>query len=403
MRYLFSLLCFASYSFMQDSFNTKPKAYQDPPIIDLTINYPERNIFVDKYVVDWDFIPLKTTTDVLDDRYFRIVFASYNRIVGYNSEKGDIFIFDMDGKLISSFNHQGNSEIGYLDITSLVYDENRKEIFVSDAKNNQCLVYSENGKFLRQFYYPKNSHCGKDMFNFDDQTLLGYVSYFPYGDQMDVVEINQKKPYLFLSKEDGSIVSRLDILFPKRIPVSGHVIEMDSGLGSQKLNMPTNNIDKNGQNFIICDRSSDTIYLLTQDKKLTPLFVRTPSVFDTKKVIYLSVVFNTDKFVVFSTSFYDFTQARERIRAGQSYGHIFTTNMFAYDIETGQISKPINFPRSLTADKPFNTCVLCWANSRFIDLLIESRFINERKFKQISQTIKDDEEVNSVVQIIKFR
>ena len=221
---------------------------------------------------------------------------------------------------------------------------------------------------------------------------------------MDADEINQKTPYVFLSKEDGSVVSRVDVSFPKRIPEDRHYTEIENGRGRQTFSVSTTNLIKQGQEFIIADRSSDTIYLLTQDKKLTPLFVRTPSVFDTKKIIYLSVHFKTDRYIYFGTSSYDFTKVVERLKAGEAYGHLFTSRSLVYDLHTGEIFTPVRSPRSFVGDVPENTMVHWYSADRLIGMLESGHFRDESKLKEIAQAIKEEkEEVNPVVLLTKFR
>ena len=81
------------------------------PVVDLTKEYPEKQVFVDG--ADTDYIALETTTEVLTDRDFRIEYVSDNRIAGINRQRGDIFVFDRNGRIISFFNHMGNSGIEY--------------------------------------------------------------------------------------------------------------------------------------------------------------------------------------------------------------------------------------------------------------------------------------------------
>ena len=378
--------------------STSTTSFNGLPVVDLTKEYPEKDFLVgDDYI---EHILLETTNEVLVDKHFFIKYASENRIVGYNWEKGDIFVFDADGKVISSFNHTGNSGIDYIKIHTLVFDENRNEIFVDDAARRRLVVYSEDGRFLRQLNYPEQLYAGLDnLFNYNDQTLLAYNRRVH---NLDTDDINQIMPYVFLSKEDGSVVSRVDLSFPVRISEDRQT-EISPEHGSRVYSVSTNNIVKYGQEFVIADRSSDTVYLLTQDKKLTPLFVRTPSVFDTDRVIYLSVHFKTDRYIFFGTASYDFTRVVERLREGHPYGHLFTTRSLAFDMQTGQIFSSVRSPRhNYLVDAPKNIAVNWFHADWLIDWLEEGR-LDGRKLKQIAEAIaQEKEEVNPVVEIAKI-
>jgi len=308
MKNLNLFLCMmASCLFLHGCFNTSPREQnltvlpQDTifsyllrglPVIDLTKNYPEMDFIMDE--VDKEFIPLETSANVLADRDFKIEYVSDNRIVGTNRNRGDILIFGRDGKIISYFNHKGKSGIDYSNIVSIVYDEANKEIFVADHFfKNRCAVYSEDGKFLRQFYFPPKSWI-TELYNFDEQTLLVYNG---YNDNKSADDINQKMPYVFLSKKDGKVVSRVDVSLPKRIDDSHITYQAPDEIRAITIT-PNRNI-KYGQELIIADRSSDTVFLFTQDKKLTPLFVRTPSAFDEDHIIVMSVHFKTERYLFF--------------------------------------------------------------------------------------------------------
>ena len=388
-------ICFVSYvSFVP---NTKKTSLDGLPVVDLTKEYPEKEFFVSddnmKYVI------LENTSEAVTGERFTLVYVSDSRIIGINPERRDVFIFGGDGKMISSFNHTIPSDYDRNNsiISSLVFDENRNEIFVTDDANRQCLVYSEDGKIVRQLKFSDNYwNRTNKLYNYDAQTLLVY--HYGYRQRLIVDENDeeyQKIPYVFLSKEDGSVVSNVDISLPERIPENMHF----QGGGR----VSTNNMVRYGREFVIADRSSDTIYFLTHDKKLNPLFVRTPSVFDSTLIVYISVNFKTDRYLFFGISSYDFTKKEERLAEGQQYGHIFTTRSLAYDLHTGQIFKAVRPPRSnFFIDLPENTVAQLFSAARLVTWLEEGRLYGE-KLKQIAQDMKDGKkESNSVVEINKL-
>ena len=384
------ICCFLSYAC-----NPKTTSFQGLPVIDLTKEYPEKDFSADDN--DIEYVLLETTPEVSVDQYFFVKHVSDNRIVVTNYFKGDIFIFDRDGKIVSYFNHQGNSGIDYRSLTQIFLDESKNEILVVDAISKRFLVYSTNGKFLREFRPPANSDFS-EMYNFDDQTLLAYYRPNP---TLDADDIDQKIPYVFLSKEDGSIVSRVDISLPKRIPE--HIHRFPSGEG--QLRMGSNNMLQCAQEYVIADMSSDTVYLLTQDKKLTPLFVRTPSVFATGTPIYLSADCKTDRYLFFRTSAYDFSKLVERVRQGKPYRDLITTRNLAYDLHTGDIFTVARSPRftSSLGNAPANTNIYWYSAGRLIELHEEGK-IDRKKLTQIAQAIlKEKDEVNPVIEITRLK
>ena len=381
------------------SFDTNPNktSFDGPPAVDLTKDYPAKEFFASED--DVEYVILETTTEALTGDRFTLTYVSDSRIVGYNSEIRDIFIFDGNGKMMSSFNHTIPSDYDRNNstISSLVFDESRKEVFIVDIANRACLVYSEDGTIARQLKFPDNYwNSSNKLYNLDDQTLLAYHGYRPRSGVDEIYEEYQIIPYLFLSKEDGSVVSNVEISLPERIPENMHY----RGGGS----VSTNNMFRYGQDFVIADRSSDTVYLLRRDKRLDPLFVRTPSVFDSTLIVYLSISFKTDRSLFFGISSYDFTKMEERLAEGHQYGHIFTSRSLVYDLHTGQMFTVIHSPRfNASIDSPENTGIRWFSAARLISWLEEGRLDGE-KLKQTAQIIKDGQrESHLVVEITKIR
>ena len=375
--------------------NNNRKSNQGLPVIDLTKNYPEKEFIADE--ADKEYIPLETTDDVLADRYFFIKYVSDQRIVGTNGmERGDILIFDGNGKVVSFFNHRGGSNNEYTYIISIVFDEKAKEVFVSDIQEkNRCLVYSEDGTYLRQFNYPDSSRIGA-LYDFDAQTLLAYNGYFQ---EISMDNINQRTPYVFLSKKDGSVVSRLDdISFTKRI---SNTRRLNLEAGFTRIGISTNSNIQYGQEFIIADMSSDTVFVLTQDKKLTPLLVRTPSVFaDEDKLTTLLVYFKTDAYLFFLTFTYDWNEIVALINRGQQQISLSSTRkVFAYDLRTGQIYSVKEPPPSVSAVDVYGKAAVNLINADdLVDRLEDGTL--DGKLKQVAQKIDADD--NPVLEIIKY-
>ena len=70
------------------------------------------------------------------------------------------------------------------------------------------------------------------------------------------------------------------------------------------INAPNNRYY--GQNLLIADISSDTIYRLTKNKELMPLIIRKPSVLSSEPRTVLTHQFATDKFVILCKITLDF-------------------------------------------------------------------------------------------------
>jgi len=229
------------------------------------------------------------------------------------------------------------------------------------------------------------------LYNFDDQTLLAYNRYRHKGTD----EINQRMPYVLLSKKDGSVVSRLDISFDKRNS-ERHAIRVEGG--AIPISITYKNIIKCGQEFIISDISSDTVFVLKQDKKLTPLFERTPSVSFAENFISLSVSFKTEQYLFFEAISYNWNELEAQWRKKQELPPL-PVNYFAYDLHTGQIFSTDHSP-TFSKDSPICISIDMYHVEHLVEHLEKGELQGE--LKQIAKKIKG-EDINPIVIITKYK
>jgi hypothetical protein len=279
------------------------------PVIDVSKKYPRKS-FPIRDIADIKYVPLETTDDVLLENIARIIYVSDERIIAVNPSKGDVFVFDGDGKIVSHFNHRGQGDKEYLYLNQVVYDEKAKEIYIYGSP--RFLVFAENGEYKRTLQRIEVARFR--LYNFDDETLLAYDE---YGTEGGINKTFRTKPYLFLSKKDGGIVSELNFTLPVRYSERLMFKVKDANGKEQNATMAiafTNNWH-DGHDFVIADLSSDTIFQLTRDKKLSPLIARTPSVHRNNPRIFLTPVVKNNQFIWFTQVTVDF----ERLRQGKDF------------------------------------------------------------------------------------
>jgi hypothetical protein len=161
------------------------------PVIDLNATFPK---WEKADMAELEYIPLETRKDVLIDKFKRFVYISENRIIMVNPSIGDIFVFDGQGKIVSHFNRRGNGPGEYPRSYGLmIYDEPNREIFL--FYYNRCLVYSEDGSYLRTLDIPQTKNYA-EAYSFDNESLLAFDS-----------NVETDSVYVFLSKKDGSVLS----------------------------------------------------------------------------------------------------------------------------------------------------------------------------------------------------
>lgn len=329
-------------------------------------------------------IPLETSDDILIGQGAHVYYVSDQKILIANELQGDVHIFDMNGKALSHFNQKGG--YGYHFITYAVYDEANQEIYILDDLKKKVFVFTEAGSLKRTLRLSSNMSI-KEIHNFNENYLLAFHEH-KFG------PVNVKKPYMFISKKNGSMKSRLNIRTDNATPTI---------LVSEKQWISVGHVDctgscKFGDEYILHNMSCDTIYLLNKDKSLRPLFVQTPSVFS-KPSIITSVTMKTDNFMIFSTYTHDLDKAKEKLKKGIN-GNNTKEPQFIYDFSTQEISELKDWESWVEkVDVPKNTGVRMYEIWKLKKLLELGRL--DGRLKELAQNL--NEEDNPVIRIVKFK
>jgi len=356
------------------------------PVIDFSKNYPTKDIRLQD-IADMEYIPLETTDDVLlsDKAVLSSVTDKY--ILVYEPLLGDIFVFNRTGKIYAHFNHKGQSGQEYPWIRYAIFDERNGEIFVC---NQSIQVYSLNGKYKRTLKI-NTLQNESAVYNFDDTALLVYD---------DVIidsgfeHKTKKKPYRLMSKKDGSLISVLNIHFPKRY--SSRILKKE-GKYERAIQIYYPSSIYYGHDFMIADVSSDTLYMLNQSKKITPILVRKPSVHASEpRKIWLTLL-TTDKFVLIGTVLLNFNLKL-----------LGTIPFFMYEFETGKINKVEFLDGESERGEWCIKSSPAIAKNRIAELVQAPSFISMHKkiplkgnSKKSNMPLREDD--NPVVRVIKFK
>jgi len=360
--------------------------------IDISQKCPEREMYIQD-LGKVEYIPLETNRNTLLTSGTGVIHVSDNYIIAATISRGDVFVFDGKGKSKFSFNNRGQGPTDYNQIYSIAFDEKEKEIFIFDrfSANPKFLVYNEDGTLKRTLECPAN--FTPRICNFDDATLLAYDDYGISTNKYS------SKPYLLISKKNGSIVDTLGIHLSERI--SNRVfleVEVNGQKAMTSLNLSVSNNRSYGKNILIADWASDTIYRLTPQKELLPLIVRKPSIHSTNPKMVISNELITDKFILLTKAVLDFEMAKSK--------NTFPTIALMYDFKTGQLNeyKLLNkdFERSVVefdaAITPENTGV-CRLDVAYLFEADEAGRIRG-ELKGLLKTLKEED--NPVLMKIKF-
>lgn len=379
--------------FLQCKSGTEKYGAGELAAIDVTIDYPQKEFYLQD-IAKVEYIPFETNDNALMSRSVKIFYVSDDYIIAANIVEGDVFVYDGNGKWKYSFNHKGQGAEEYVFLNSIAFDEKAKEIFVSEyySSNPKILVYDESGTYKRTLPCPPN--FWPNLYNFDDETLFVY-------DDCGILGMKgySNKPYLFMSKKDGSFTDSLNIYLPVRLSNASvwHGEENGQPATYSKV-MSIGNNRSYGENFLIADWSADTIYRLTSQKELQPMIVRKPPMQSTDPKILLSNYLVTDKFILLGAYKMDYDALKN--------GEVIWPKQLMYDFRTGEINVYRLKNRDITslnnimidAITPENTGIIMH-DAAYLFVMDENGEV-KGDLKELLKTLNED--ANPVLVKIKF-
>ena len=362
------------------------------PTIDTNKKYPFKEIILND-LADITYIPIETNNHVLINNGINALsHFSDKYIIIVNYKSYDCYIFDRNGKIINFFNHKGQGPNEYLNIIGITADEVKKEIYIVDyPQKHRILVYSFDGDFIRTLSLPSNTTIGT-IHNFDKETLLCEDNNHKNGN---------KKPYFLLSKQNGRIINELNIIFNKE-RISPRFYQKTGEKGVMAVSYGYTPIIRFNEDFIIGDISQDTIYQYSKNKTLTPILVKTPSIYSQDPQMMVIPEFKTPKLF-----FLERTERKFNFETKEG----FEREKIVYDYQSGLFYKYAlknkDYPNQIfylnSGGYAYRTGknILC----QFISAeeLIEANDEGELHgtLKDITKTLRIDD--NPVLMIMKFR
>lgn len=362
------------------------------PTINTNKKYPFKEIILND-LADITYIPIETNDHVLINNGINALsHFSDKYIIIVNYKSYDCYIFDRNGKIINFFNHKGQGPNEYLNIIGITADEVKKEIYIVDhPQKHRILVYSFDGDFIRTLSLPSNTTIGT-IHNFDKETLLCEDNNHKNGN---------KKPYFLLSKQNGRIINELNIIFNKE-RISPRFYQKTGEKGVMAVSYGYTPIIRFNEDFIIGDISQDTIYQYSKNKTLTPILVKTSSIYSQDPQMMVIPEFKTPKLF-----FLERTERKFNFETKEG----FEREKIVYDYQSGLFYKYAlknkDYPNQIfylnSGGYAYRTGknILC----QFISAeeLIEANDEGELHgtLKDITKTLRIDD--NPVLMIMKFR
>lgn len=286
------------------------------PVLDLGKEYPEKDWLVSEHA-DLEYIRMETSDEVLIDGLASLhLSVTDQHITTCNSREGRIFVFSRQGKHLHNFNKKGNSGEEYVYPLVVRIDDKAKEIFVLDIRK-KVMVYTLDGKFKRVLNLSDNI-ATNELWSYDDEWLLAYDNY-----NLDQNMPCAEQPFFFLSKKDGN-VKRIGLTASDR---TGNRVYSEQNGEKFVFQISFTNIYKNGDEFVLSELGSDTIYTLKQGE-VSPLIVRSPGSKAKEVRSIMSTLFKLGDYITISETPKDF-----KFTTG---GMKIETNDVSYNLKTGE-------------------------------------------------------------------
>ncbi len=259
--------------------------------VDVTANYPKKELILQDFM-DVEYIPLETNGDFVCQGRVQDIGENFI-IVRNNTEDGDIFIFDRNGKALKKINRKGKGGEEYTGILGVTLDEDHRELFVNDNSARKIVVYDLDGNFKRSFRQKEGMMYG-EIYNLDQENLICHdVRNENYG---GMTLINNGQSFLTISKEDGSITKEIQIPFKEKKTIVLKFKDEASGLIYASLPSTAYSLIPYFENWMLVEISADTLYSYSKNHQMVPVIVRTPSVQSMNPEVFLFVSMLTDRY-----------------------------------------------------------------------------------------------------------
>ena len=238
--------------------------------VDVEKNYPVKEVSLTDIAIVTYLHPSSNNDDFLYRGGIHTI--TENAVIIYDQSSGSFLFFSKDGEPKSRFNRKGNGPEEYYDATHIIYDEVTDDVFVTVYPSRDFIqVYSSTGKHKRKLTLPGANVS--TVVSFDEHSLLVYASNVEtmknFGRMLRPGFSNEYEPFVLISKIDGEILDHA------KLPQNNIALRISNDEGSFLI--PTRVI-KCPEGVHLCNPETDTVFLYSKDKSVTPIICKTPSV-----------------------------------------------------------------------------------------------------------------------------
>ncbi len=352
--------------------------------VDVSADYPEKELILQD-LFEIEYVPLETTDEFVTHGMVEAV-GNEVILVKNRGRNNDFFLFDRKtGKGLKHINRFGQGAEEYSQATSLLLDEQHKEIYVKDYPGRKLFVYDYDGKFKRQLHFADSSYY-KELYDYDAEHLLAFKGYLP------TVE-SEAAAYILISKHTGEVTETLSL--PR-----GEAIQTPVFIEGEIVAAPMFYLTgRYGDDWLLTRTSSDTIY--RKGKGINPIIVRTPSIQTMNVQKYLFPHLFTEEYYFMSILEKGFNM--KTMKSGPSTDIVYSTQdkqIYTYTLYNRDMADERPISLNVTMNVVLGSDIVVHKNlaaDNLVDLLAKDKLSG--RLKEIASTLKEDD--NPVVMLIK--
>ena len=255
----FFMACFLSLLFFACA---QTPAEDSLPFIDLRENYEKKEMCVQD-IAEVNYIPFQTDSAyLLPDRMPECITKDY--IIFINNTIGSILVFDHSGKIAHIIHRRGEGPEEYARLRLVSFDERKKELICFLSIHKVIKIYRLDGSYVKTLP-SKNNDYMDIMHRYNDSLLICWNN-----------GLRGNTEYFFLGLRDTMQFE--DILsIPAEEAINRDIIKRGH-LSAVSVTAPVGQLVYQNGRYLIADPARDTIYRLTDERVLEPVFTRRPSV-----------------------------------------------------------------------------------------------------------------------------
>lgn len=263
----------------------KKNTSTDLIVFDVNGDFPVKTLDIQD-VAEIEYLTLALHDDYL---FAELVGMTDHFMICYGEDRSIVFFDRTTGQPVSKVSRRGNGPGEYIGIMGPVYSEAKDELFFLDVPAG-IKVYGRDGTFKGQL--PFDPYLCPNwgvppIFDYDEDHLLLSVLSFKKGGMKDT-------SFILVSKQDG-LVEGIRIPYEKKVDVF-----FTQGIVPAT---PPNVCwaARSGNDFLLTEYASDTVYRFTPERELIPVLVRTPPIqqMETKTLLHSWV--ETSRYLFFCT------------------------------------------------------------------------------------------------------